>query len=71
MTGNSSRKHVRNDIVDFSYLKFFDITTRRQKEISPIQVIWEFLHINWVKVNTDGATRRCPGFSTCVGIFFW
>jgi len=36
---------MRNDIADFSYLKFFYITTRRRKEISPIQVIWEFLHI--------------------------
>jgi len=30
---------MRNDIVDFSYLNFFYITTLRQKEISPIQVI--------------------------------
>ena len=63
MMGNSSRKHMRNDIVDFTYLKFFYITTRRQKEISPIQVIWEFPYI------TDSAARGCPGFSACVGIF--
>jgi len=68
--GNSSRKHIRNDITNFSYLKFFFyIITCRWKEISPIQVIWEFLHINWVKVNIDGAARGCSGFSTCAGIF--
>ena len=69
MTGNSSRKHMCNDIVHFSYLKFFYITTCSRKEISPIQVICEFSHINWVKINTDGADRGCLGFSTCVGIF--
>jgi len=69
MTGNDSRKHMHNDIVDFTYLKFFDITTCCRKEISPIRVIWEFPDVNWVKVNTDGATRGCLGFSTCAGIF--
>jgi len=52
VTGNSSKKHMCNDIVDFSDLKFFNITMRCRKEISLIQVIWKFLHINWVKVNT-------------------
>jgi len=60
---------MRNDIFDFSYLKFFYITTCHRKEISPIQVIWELPHINWVKVNTDGAARGCLGFSACAGIF--
>jgi len=69
MTGNSSRKYMRNDIVDFSYLKLFYITTHCWTEISAIQVIWEFPHINWVKVNTNGAARECLGFLACVGIF--
>jgi len=69
MTGNSSMKHMRNDIVEFSCLKFFDITTHCRKENSPIQIIWEFPHVNWVKVNIDGAARGCPGFATCAGIF--
>jgi len=68
MASNSSRKHMRNDIVDFSYLKVLYITTHCRKEISPIRVIWEFPHINWVKVNTDGTAKECPGFSTCVGV---
>jgi len=66
MTGNSYKKHMLNDIVDFSY---FDITTHSRKEISPIQVIWKFPHINWVKVNTNYADRGYPDFLTCVGIF--
>jgi len=65
MTGNSSRKHMRNDII----WSFFYITTHRGKEISPIQVILEFPHIKWVKVNTDGVTRGCPGFLACACIF--
>ena len=69
VTGSSSRKHMHNDTVDFSYLKVFYIITCLRKEISPIQVIWEFPHINWVKVNTDGIARGCPSFSACVGIF--
>jgi len=69
MTGNSSRKRMHNVIVDFSYLKFFYITTRVRKEITPIQVIWEFPRINWVKVNIDGGARGCLGFSTYAGIF--
>jgi len=48
-----------NDIIDFCYLNFFNITTRCRQEISPIQVIWEFPHVNWVKVNTEGAARGC------------
>jgi len=69
MTGNSSRKNMHNDIIEFYYLKFFYVTTRRQKEISPIQVTLEFPHINWVKNNTDGAAIGCLGFSTCACIF--
>jgi len=69
VTSNSSRKHMHNDIVDFYYLKFFDITTRLRKEISSIQVIWKFPHINWVKVNTDSIVRGCLGFPACAATF--
>jgi len=69
ITGNSFRKHMCNDIVDFSCLIFFYITMRCQKETSPIQIIWEFSHVNWVKDNIDGVARGCPGFAACAGIF--
>jgi len=59
---------MRNDIIDFSYLKFFCIFTHCWKEISSIQIIWEFPNVNWVKVNTNGAARGCPSFSAYAGI---
>ena len=46
MTSNASRKHMRNDIVNFSCLNFFYITMRCQKETSPIHIIWKFSHVN-------------------------
>jgi len=60
---------MRNDIVNFSCLKFFDITTHFQKGTSPIEIIWEFPHVNWVKANIDGVARGCLGFAGCAGIF--
>jgi len=60
---------MHNDIIDLSYLKFLHISMRCQKKISPIQIIWKFSHVNSVKVNTDGAARGCPSFSTCADIF--
>jgi len=38
MTGNSSKKHMNDDIIDF-YLKFFYIAAHCKKEIFPIQTI--------------------------------
>jgi len=35
-----------------------------------LMVIWEFPHINWVKVNTDGVVRGCSSFSACADIFY-
>jgi len=36
MKGNYSKKHMHNDIVNFSCLKFFCMITRYWKETSPI-----------------------------------
>jgi len=60
---------MKNDMMDFSVIKFFGINTRTGKVLRPLLVRWEFPSPGWVKINTDGAARGYPGLATCGGIF--
>jgi len=63
---HQGRTHFGNAM---KFIRKQELTTCCRKEISPIQVIWDFPYANWVKVNIDSAARGCSGFSTCAGIF--
>jgi len=67
--GNSLKSSMRNDMFDFSVLKFFDINTRSDKVLHPLPVRWEFPSPCWVKINTDGVARGSPGLAACGCIF--
>ena len=45
---------MKNDMLDFSVIKFFGINTRTSKVLRPLPVRWEFPSRGWVKINTDG-----------------
>jgi len=47
LIGNTSVKHIKNDIPDFLIQKYFDITTRSRRNSSRIQVLWQF-ELRWI-----------------------
>ena len=65
----SSNASIKNDMMDFSVIKFFGINTHTGKVLRPLLVRWEFPSPGWVKINTDRAARGYPGLATCGGIF--
>jgi len=69
LVGNSSKVSMKNDMLDFNVIKFFDINTRSGKVLRPLPVRWEFPSPGWVKINTDGAVRGYHCLATCGGIF--
>jgi len=69
LVGNSSKASLKNDLLDFSIIKFFGINTHIGKVFRPLPVRWEFPLPEWVKINTDEAARGYPAFATCCGIF--
>ena len=69
LVGKSSKASMKNDIMDFSVIKFFGINIRSGKVLRPLPVRWEFPSPGRVKINTDEAARGYYGLSTCKGIF--
>ena len=65
---NTSNKLMNNDISDFSILNF-SISMRTGKVTQPIQVVWSYPLVGWIKVNINGAFRGFLGLATCAGIF--
>ena len=43
LVGNSSKALMKNDMLDFNVIKFFDINTRSGKILHLLPVRWEFL----------------------------
>jgi len=50
----SSKASMKNDMMNFSVIKFFGINTRTGKIHCHLPVRWEFPSPGWVKINTDG-----------------
>jgi len=69
LVGKSFKASMKNDMMDFSVIKFFGINTRTGKVLRPFLVIWEFPSLGWVKINIDGVVMGYPGLATCGGIF--
>jgi len=69
LVGKSSKASMKNDMMDFSVIKFFGINTHTGNVLRPLPVRWEFPSPGWVKINTDGAARGYPGLAACGGIF--
>jgi len=53
----SSKASMKNDMIDFSLIKFVGINTCNGKVLRPLPVRWEFPSPSWVKSNTDGDAR--------------
>ena len=60
---------MKNDMMDFSIIKFFGINTRTGKVLRPLPIRWEFPSPGWVKINIDGVARGYPGLATFESIF--
>jgi ribonuclease HI len=58
-----------SSIQEFSFIKYFGADCHPPPPPSIKQVNWTRLPFNWVKCNTDGASRGSPGASYCGGIF--
>jgi len=39
------------------------------KFLQPIQVVWSFPLVGYIKVNMDGAAKGSPTLASCGGIF--
>jgi len=66
---NSSKTSMKNDMLDFSVIKFFGINTRSGKVLRPLPFRSEFPSPGWVKINVGRTTRGYHGLATCGGIF--
>jgi len=61
LVGNSSKTSMKNDMLNFNVIKFFGINTCVVKVLCHLLVIWEFLSLGWVKINTDRVARGYSG----------
>ncbi|WJX41072.1 hypothetical protein P8452_28481 [Trifolium repens] len=64
-----SKGHMFSSIQEFSVIKYFGANCHPPPPPSIKQVNWIRPPFNWVKCNTDGASRGSPGASSCGGIF--
>jgi len=53
LVGNSS-KAMKNDMLDFNVIKFFDINTHTGKVLRPLPVRWSYLHQIGLKLTLMG-----------------
>jgi ribonuclease HI len=64
-----SKGHMFSSIHEFSIIKHFGVVCHPPPPPSIRQVNWVRPPYNWIKCNTDGASRGSPGASACGGIF--
>lgn len=64
-----SKGHMFSSVQEFSIIKHFGAACRPLPPPTITQVNWIRPPSNWVKCNTDGASRGSPGASSCGGIF--
>jgi ribonuclease HI len=64
-----SKGHMFSSIHEFAIIKHFGVICHHPPAPSIKQVNWLRPPSNWVKCNTDGASRGSPGASACGGIF--
>lgn len=69
LTGNSSKGSMSSLIQEFSILKAFQISCHACQALRIKEVIWKMPPCNWVKCNSDAASKGNPGWSACGGIF--
>lgn len=71
LVGMSSKGTMSSSIRDFSILKAFNISSHacRAPRITEVTWILPPCNCNWVKCDSDGASRGNPGWSSCGGVF--
>ena len=48
LMGNSSKASMKNDMLDFNVINFFDIKTRSGKVLRPLPIRWKFPSPGWL-----------------------
>lgn len=66
---NTTLKCSNYDIQDFVILKNFSVIIHPSKVKFCKEIMWCPPSLNWVKVNTDGASCGTPWLGVCGGIF--
>jgi ribonuclease HI len=69
LSGNNTLKSSSNSIRDFNFLKMFRIRIHQPRIPVVKEIIWQPPILNWIKCNTDGASKGNPGIASCGGIF--
>lgn len=69
LAGNLSNGAASSSIEEFSILKHFRVCIHAGRAPSIKEVLWSAPPIHEMKCNSDGASRRSPGWSACRGIF--
>lgn len=64
-----SKGTMTSSIEDFFILRVFSVTRHAPRAPSIKEVMWHPPLCNWIKCNTDGASKGAPGWSACGGIF--
>ncbi|XP_058742422.1 uncharacterized protein LOC131614903 [Vicia villosa] len=67
--GNATPKHGSNSILDFHFLKSFNITVNPPKAFLVKECLWHPPFLHWIKCNTDGASSGVPQRAACGGIY--
>lgn len=69
LSGKLSNGTMSSSVNDLLVLKAFSLQGRPRRAPNILQVIWSPPQCNWVKCNTDGAAKGCPGPAGCGGVF--
>lgn len=69
LSGNLSKGKMAPSMSDFNIIKSFDIVGHAPKPYSTTQVIWHAPLLEWLKCNTDWASRGNPGRATGEEVF--
>lgn len=69
LSGNLSKGKMAPSMSDFNIIKSFDIVGHAPKPYSTTQVIWHDPLLEWLKCNTDWASRGNPGRATGEEVF--
>ncbi|XP_058776647.1 uncharacterized protein LOC131650967 [Vicia villosa] len=67
--GNSTQKKGSNAILDFQFLKSFNINVNPPKAFLVKEFLWHPPILHWIKCNTDGAASGEPQRAACGGIY--
>ncbi|GAU21491.1 hypothetical protein TSUD_242150 [Trifolium subterraneum] len=69
LSASNSKGTMKSSIQEFKILKFFKVACHPPSAPKIVQVNWIPPPNLWIKCNSDGASKGCPGLSACGGIY--